>query len=137
MKLIIGGAYQGKLDYVLDNYNIEENSDENKKIKNEVFYCTYDTEIYTKIWDFDIIYGFDKLVLSLIKKEIDVLKFVNENLENLKDKIIISDDISSGVVPMNYETRLWREQLGKVLVILSKNSEEVIRVFCGIGMKLK
>lgn len=124
MKLIIGGAYQGKLDYVLNNYNV-----------NTIFNCKEDCVALDL--DSDVIYGFEKFVLNQVKNGNDVLEIVNKNLKYLENKIIICDDISCGVVPISNETRQWREKLGQILVILSKNSEEVIRVFCGIGTKIK
>lgn len=124
MILIIGGAYQGKFEYVREKYNF-----------NKVFECQENS----KEIDFsaDVIIGFHNFVFSQVKEEIDSIKFIEENLEILRDKIIICDDISSGVVPLSFETRTWREMVGRCLVLLSKNSEEVVRVFCGIGTRIK
>ena len=61
----------------------------------------------------------------------------DEKKELLKDKILICDEISSGIVPLKKEERLWREETGKVLQFLSKESEEVYRIFFGIGTRLK
>ncbi|WP_283692502.1 bifunctional adenosylcobinamide kinase/adenosylcobinamide-phosphate guanylyltransferase, partial [Clostridium perfringens] len=65
------------------------------------------------------------------------LSFFKEKKELLKDKILICDEISSGIVPLKKEERLWREETGKVLQFLSKESEEVYRIFFGIGTRLK
>ena len=54
-----------------------------------------------------------------------------------KDKIIICDDISEGIVPLKKEDRLWREVTGKLLQEISKEANEVYRVFCGIPMEIK
>jgi adenosyl cobinamide kinase/adenosyl cobinamide phosphate guanylyltransferase len=66
----------------------------------------------------------------------DSIALFNELLPDLKNKIIICDDISSGVVPMGSEMRKWREVVGRVLALLSKNADEVVRVFCGIGSRI-
>ena len=64
----------------------------------------------------------------------DVLKTYNEPL---CDKIWIVDDISQGVVPIEPDRRAWRESVGRTLLWLGKESDEVHRVFCGLGQKLK
>ena len=59
----------------------------------------------------------------------------NGNL--LADKIWIADDISQGVVPIEADRRAWREAVGRTLLWLGKESDEVHRVFCGLGQRLK
>ena len=51
--------------------------------------------------------------------------------------IIISDEIGCGIVPEDSEERLWREETGRCLCDIAKRCDEVWRVFCGIGIKIK
>lgn len=53
------------------------------------------------------------------------------------DCILISDEIGNGIVPMDAFEREYREQTGRILIELAKEAEEVIRVICGIGQKIK
>lgn len=108
MKLIIGGAFQGKEAYASEHFGE-----------------------YTPVKDFH------KKVLELVKKGVDPSEYVTAHLEEYRNKVIISEDISCGVVPIDPLMRQWREALGRVLVIISWESDEVIRVFCGMGMKIK
>ena len=62
---------------------------------------------------------------------------LKENINLFKDKIIISDEISSGIVPLKKEDRMWREETGRCLQFLSKESSSVYRVFCGIPTIIK
>jgi len=126
MILIYGGAYQGKLDFARENYFI---------IESDIFNCADDSINI----DFSkkCINGYHKFIFSQIKAEQDSVGFVKENLVKFKDKIIICDDISAGVVPISAETRFWREAVGRCATLLSKNSHEVWRIFCGIGTRLK
>ena len=126
MILIFGGSYQGKLDYVLNNYKYD---------KSHVFQCKEEA----KIIDFSkkAINSFHLFILEKVKEKIDPLLFIEENLDKFKDKIIICDDINSGVVPIDEVMRKWREAVGKCLIFLTKNSDEVIRLFCGIPSRLK
>ena len=123
MILIFGGAYQGKLEYALENYM---NTD-------SIFKCEDSRIDFSK----DIITDFHMLVLSHIRDGIDTSEFIEQHADLLSSKIIICDDISCGVVPISAETRAWREAVGRSLNLLSRKSDEVVRVFCGLGMNLK
>ena len=123
MILVIGGAYQGKLEYVLK-----------KHPDKTVLQC--DAENPKPDFSADIINSLHLLVLAQIREGIDTLEFLTGKLPELKDKVIISDDISCGVVPVEKEARQWREATGRCLVLLSENADEVIRIFCGIGGRI-
>lgn len=125
MVLVFGGAYQGKLEYVIWNYGIQEN---------EIFHCDDASEI-----DFSkrAVYGLEKLVLNLIRCGADPLDYINMNLDKINDKIIICTDISAGVVPTDPVMRQWREAVGRCMTLLSRNSERVVRIFCGLGTVIK
>lgn len=124
MKLYFGGAYNGKLKYVKETLNIKEE---------DIFFCEGDTIDFSK----KVICGIDKFIYYNAAKEKESLKYFKENLDKLKDKIIICDEISSGVVPLKKEERFWREETGRVLQLLTKESNYVCRIFCGLPMVLK
>lgn len=127
MILVFGGAYNGKLSFVKEKFNI---SDEEVLTLNNID----DLEI-----DFSkkVINKFQNLTYKISLENQDPLKYILENESLFKDKIIISDDICEGIVPLKKEDRIWRENTGKCLQYLSKNSKEVYRVFCGIPMVIK
>jgi len=122
--LVFGGSYNGKLDYVKEKYNIRDE---------EIFFCNGKEVDYSK----KVICGLHKLVYELRKNGENPVEFIKENIKHLQEKIIISDEISSGIVPLEKSDRIWREDNGKCLQYLSKNSFRVIRVFCGIETVLK
>ena len=124
MVLIIGGAYQGKLDYVLENHPGKS-----------VYQC--DTKITEIDFTSDIVNALHILILAQIRAGIDPLIYIKENLHKLDRKIVICDDISCGIVPVDPEMRQWREASGRCLTLLSKNADEVVRMFCGIGSRIK
>ena len=124
MTLVIGGAYQGKLEYVMEKHQ-----------GRTVFQC--DIETAKPDLSADVINSLHLMTLAQIRAGIDSLTYINEKLPEMKDKIIICDDISCGVVPIDPETRQWRETAGRCLALLSKNADEVIRIFCGIESRIK
>ena len=125
MTLIFGGAYQGKLDYAqqtfgpgLTVYKCHE-SEENPSFGGAV------------------VASYHLLVLAQIRRGMDPCAFLEARWPDLREKIILCDDISCGVVPLDAETRRWREAVGRCMGMLAGRADSVIRVFCGIGMKLK
>jgi len=124
MILVIGGAYQGKLDYVMENYPGKS-----------IFQCKIDDPLLDLTAD--VINSLHLLVLAQIRDGKEPPEYLYNLLPQLKEKIIICDDISCGVVPIDPEMRRWREVAGRCLALLSKNADVVVRVFCGIGSRLK
>lgn len=122
MNLIYGGAYQGKLDYAKAEFNIEDK---------DVFYCKAElAEIdLTK----KVIYGFHNYVAACVKSGIEAADIVGE----LKDKIVICNDVSCGIVPMDKDERAMREMVGRALMKIANESESVVRIFCGLPQHLK
>ena len=126
MILIFGGAYQGKLAYAQNRFGLtlndvypcdEEDSrmPENKKIINEI----------------------DKWILALVKAGDDITESLERFINANPDAVVICNDISCGVVPMDVMLRKWREAMGRSMSELSYHSSEVLRLFCGIPTRLK
>ncbi len=139
MILIFGGAYQGKLDFAKEKFNLTDE---------DVFNC-WDAPLChigkgdctlcsdMILWNKKIINNIDQVFLHLVKADADVDAFLGNFMERLEDKIVIVNDISQGVVPMEAELRAWREATGRAMLKLSKEADEVYRVFCGIGQQVK
>lgn len=125
MELIIGGAFQGKTAYVKENFVI---SDEN------IFVCEKDS---VPEFDKKCIAHIERFSYWCVEHGFEPAEYLFEHAENLQDKIIVSDDISCGVVPINKTERAWREANGRLLIKLSKESEHVTRIFCGLSQRLK
>ena len=124
MVLVFGGAYNGKLDFVKEQFNVSED---------DIFYCGVNEIDFSK----KVICGLHKFTYNNILKDISSLQYIKENINLFKDKIIISDEISSGIVPLKKEDRMWREETGRCLQYLSKESSCVYRIFCGIPTIIK
>ena len=136
MTLIIGGAYQGKLEYAIEKASekITPHSDTNGNHEKKVFKC--DVENPEMDISSDIINALHLMILAQMRNGQDSMEYLQGKLPSMKNKIVISDDISCGVVPIDPEMRQWREATGRCLSLLATNADEVIRVFCGIGSKI-
>lgn len=125
MILIFGGSYQGKLEFAKETFGVTEN---------DVFTCTVDSEID---WSKKVLYNLDQSFLRHVREGKESREVLKDHLDQLKDKILIVNDISQGIVPMERENRDWREMTGRAMLYISKEADEVYRVFCGLGSKIK
>ena len=124
MVFIIGGAYQGKLDYAKAAFSIADN---------EVFTCDS-----AKI-DFSrrCIYRIEEFALACVRENIDPTEYFRSRREKWKDSILICRDIFCGVVPLGAEMRAWRQATGRLCRYLSLEAAQVSRLFCGLEQRLK
>lgn len=107
MLLIIGGAFQGKTEFAKSTFNVKDN------------------EIYN---------NFHLKILDCIQQNKSVSDVI---AQAEKYKVVISDEIGCGIVPMDKVQRRWREETGRALCEIAKNSSQVWRVYCGVGTKIK
>ena len=126
MILIIGGRYQGKLDYARQRFGLSES---------DVFSCCADSDAI----DFDrrCIAYIDRWTLGCVRRGVDPLDFIQGNIARLSRAVVIATDISCGVVPVDAETRAWREACGRVNGFLASHADEVWRLFCGLPQRIK
>lgn len=124
MKLIIGGAFQGKLEYAVKTEHLK---------KEDIFTCTDEHIDFTK----PCINHLEEYTLACIQKGIDPAAAFRANETLWKDSVLICQDIFCGVVPLGAELRLWRNTTGKLCQYLSQNAAQVVRIFCGLEQKLK
>ena len=130
MRLVIGGTAQGKLEYVLLKYDVQKNMVRDGCLTNE-------TDNIERKERFVIINHFHQWVKQRIVSggcpEDEIMSF----LDYYEDCIIICDEIGNGIVPIDPFEREYRERVGRILVQLAKRAEEVERIICGIGQRIK
>ena len=124
MILVFGGAYQGKLDYALDIFSLTPDC---------VYRCSRDGELDLNK---DVIYGLEEFVYWCNAEGFEAREVLQDR-GNLSGKIFIACDVSQGLVPMDAADRSFREMMGRTLLYLAKEADEVHRVFCGLGQRLK
>lgn len=120
MILIIGGAYQGKLDFAKETFGITDKD----------VYCCHSAEI-----DFSL-RCIDKLE-QFAQYADDPVAYFQSHRQDWQNSILILQDIFCGVVPMGAENRLWRQKAGLLAQYLSREACQVSRIFCGLEQRLK
>ena len=132
MKLIIGGYAQGKLQYVLRQCDpagcLVWNGEELPVHLNGLLQEGKETLILNHLHGW-----IRKCLLAGGNPEEEIRMF----LMKYPDVIIISDEIGNGIVPVDSFDREYRERTGRILVGLAGQAEEVERVICRIGQKIK
>ncbi len=127
MKLVIGGTAQGKLEYVLLKHDVQKNMVWDGVLPN-------DRELNGNIVIINHLHQWIKnCMVSGGCPEDEIMSFLDCN----EDCIIICDEIGNGIVPIDPFEREYRERTGRILVQLAMRAEEVERIICGIGQKIK
>ncbi len=140
MILIIGGAYQGKLEYARAEFGLKD--EEISIVPKDSEACSApDADSFPPL---DLsrraVYGLERWVLACVKDGKDPKEYLEQHQDDLtgrEDRILIAMDISQGVVPMDPTERAWREENGRTLVWLAGKADRVVRVFCGIPQVIK
>lgn len=127
MKLVIGGEAQGKLNYVLQNYRLERSTVWEA--------CLPDGEAQNG--GSVVVNRFHEWVRSRLRDGGHPEEEAASFLEREPDCVIISNEVGNGIVPVDAFEREYRERLGRILIEIAGRAEEVERVVCGIGQRIK
>ena len=119
MDLVIGGAYQGKLDFARERFALENG---------DIYSCTEESEPDRSARCLEHL---ERYVYYCVKNELPV------NTEFRPDAVLLADDIFCGVVPIDPMERAWREETGRFVAALSRQADSVFRLFCGLPLQLK
>lgn len=155
MKLVIGGYAQGKLHYVLQNMRLqgEQRNEPGQKKQLETVILDGTLDFSKKTAEKQMAekqptghsLGGSQVIVNHLHR------YIHEQLQQGKDPeaailtflreypdcIMICDEIGNGIVPIEAEERIYRERTGRILEQLAAQADEVVRVVCGIGLKIK
>lgn len=151
MILIFGGAYQGKLDYAKEKFNIKDDEVLNVQELCSMAFEKNDQDLNYAVDAFmdqnsrtaKCIYRLDLYIEFILERGLDSDAWIERLIADIKsanqseEQVIIMNDVSQGIVPMDPEERAFREANGRAMIKLAEASDEVHRVFCGIGTRIK
>ena len=123
MIFVFGGAYQGKTEYALKEFGLVSVCDVSESGEPD----------FTK----DIITGLDGFAARLSAAGEEPAAWFEARRSQWEDKVLVGTDISQGVVPVDKTLRAAREANGRLMIYLAAEAEQVHRVFCGIGKRIK
>lgn len=129
MKLIIGGAYEGKVSFAAAKYHLSE----------EAFAdCTaFNVEDFAGCAGIYNLHLWIRSQLAKGQSGEEIIAVLREIINQNPDMIIVMDEIGCGIVPMERNERIWRETVGSVGCLLAERAKSVERVVCGCGVVIK
>lgn len=113
MILIVGGAYQGKMDFA-----VELSGKMPEKVMGDVHQWIR-----------------DQMQAGHTREGIE--RKLEEKISSCPDMILVADEIGYGIVPVDAFEREYRENAGRILCGLAKKADTVYRVVAGIPEKIK
>ena len=139
MKLIIGGLAQGKLHYVLQKEGNEQCIifDGVLPKEKEIQEAWKEAGSEEKTLVINHLHHAVKQELAGKRTPEELEAYVMEFVEKHPEVILICDEIGNGIVPVDAFERTYREQTGRILIRLAQKADEVVRVLCGIGQRIK
>mgnify|MGYP001623796280 FL=1 len=124
MRIITGGAFQGKRAFAEKLYPGVEWTDGGRCALDEIRTCR-------------AVYGFHEFVKRWLEQGKNWEELASLMLEENRDLILICDEIGCGLVPVDAFEREYRESTGRIMNALAEQAERVDRVVCGIGRRIK
>lgn len=124
MKMVLGGAHQGKRRYAEALYGSLEWVDGSTCSFEELYKC-------------EGIFHFEEYIRRLMQENRCLEGLEGSVAERNKGLVIVTNEIGCGLVPVNSFEREYREQAGRICTRLAALCERVDKVVCGLGTKLK
>jgi adenosylcobinamide kinase/adenosylcobinamide-phosphate guanylyltransferase len=124
MRLIIGGAYQGKLEFAMEKYHQYVVAEGSTCSVQDVLTC-------------GILNRFEIFIKRNFSNVEEVSRFLDRLLSENPHIIVVCNEVGCGVVPVEKSERAYRELVGRACCEVSKRAETVERVFCGLGVCVK
>lgn len=126
MKLIIGGAFQGKKKFAETLTGISAEKFADGRI------CAF-----SEIFEQPVICHFHEYLRRMLEKNMDTTVLIDEVVKRNRDLVIISNELGYGVVPVKRFDRCYREAAGRACTQAAAAADEVYRVICGISTRIK
>ena len=124
MRMIIGGAFQGKMEYAQKEYPGIRWVDGAACSEEELLQC-------------EGVYHFHLYIRKSMEKYEEMRLFADRIIRDNPQIVIRTDESGYGLVPIDAFERRYREETGRICTRLAAFSERVDRVVCGIGLPIK
>ena len=124
MQLFIGGAFQGKKEYMMQLTGVSE-----AEILQDP--AVSETKTYRAIDRYHL------RIRRQLEQGQDPIRELERLLQAQPQIILLCDEVGMGIVPMEKTDRDYREAVGRTMCAAAAQAEAVYRVICGIGQKIK
>lgn len=124
--LLLGGANQGKTDYAIRTFALSPTD-----------IADGGTAPFAEVLAAPALANLHLLVRRMMEAGQNPREAIPAALGGRESWIVISDEIGSGVVPIDKTDRDWREETGRTLCELAARADRVERVVAGLPLRLK
>lgn len=144
MHIVIGGAYNGKANWVKSHYKLTERKD-------YVWHSAYKDSMLPRNLaqynsSFVILEGIEHWVKGIVdealpnayEEAVKVIEaWLNWSNQSSNQLVLIGTDISKGIVPIDQKDRTWRDVTGYLYQRIAKDATTVHYIWYGIAKQLK
>lgn len=125
MKLIIGGAFQGKAGIAQEQYP-------------DLTFCDGGTCSLEQLLQARGVVHFQRFLWRYLEEnQGDEENLARELIEKNPELVIVSEEVGYGLVPADAFERRYREYTGRICTELAAYAERVDRVVCGVAVRIK
>lgn len=149
MLLVIGGSFQGKLEYIKEQYKSEGRTLQPDEIADGDSLALRLSD--DKRQQIKVVHGLHLFVYQQLKKQLEAFPAMplpdtlaadcGARLEKLltenKGLVLICDEVGYGIVPLDETERCYREAVGRLLCSLAAQADEMVRIVGGMPIRIK
>ena len=137
MELLIGGCFQGKLDYAKKKWEDRHISiTEHNIVDGSYLAALGQGQIDREIKIIDRLH----LLVRACEKEDrgeEIFSVLEAILLSIPDIVLIGDEVGLGIVPVDRQECQYREAVGRMLCFLAGRAERVERIIAGMPVRIK
>ena len=137
MKLIIGGAAQGKLEVAKQCAKSVNSESDTWNASKELVIVDENYNLVEELYSATIINHFHLIIKRVLQEKQEPELILDEIIARNPNVCIVSTEIGYGFVPMDSFERQYRERTGRICCKIANKAEEVYRVLCGITTRIK
>lgn len=153
MLLVIGGSFQGKLEYVKEQYKNTGRELLSEEIADgDSLALRLSDDKWQQI---KVVHGLHLFVYQQLKKQLEAVKAgsaaiplpdalaaacerqLKELLAANAELVLICDEVGYGIVPLDETERCYREAVGRLLCSLAKQADGMVRIVGGLPIRIK
>lgn len=126
MKMVVGGAFQGKTDFAVRTFHLrKEDILDGGRMD------------FGQLEKAAAVRNFHELIRRMMESGEDPAALVDGMMDRNRGIVIIMDEVGCGLVPIDPGERAWREMCGRLGCRMADASDEVYLVTMGLGQKIK
>ncbi len=131
MYLVIGGSYQGKLDWALREFALAR-----EQVADGAA-LDWQGGLAAAVSGAAVLDDLEVLLARMQQAGLAQQEIMAQMAGLPEDMVVICDEVGGGLVPLDAVGREYREIVGRVCCELAARARGVVRIYCGLPQVLK